>query len=118
MQCCRTDLPPNATPEDKCRRYIGKSPDGCVGGSPPEVYTYSGAVARCLELSTKEMPLALCDIACGGLGCGYNAFPLYSSKPCAIPDLSPPPPRPALPSTPVCEQAETVGDYAIFDYAI
>eukprot|EP00308_Calcidiscus_leptoporus_P023663 CAMPEP_0119360914 /NCGR_PEP_ID=MMETSP1334-20130426/8366_1 /TAXON_ID=127549 /ORGANISM="Calcidiscus leptoporus, Strain RCC1130" /LENGTH=151 /DNA_ID=CAMNT_0007375819 /DNA_START=266 /DNA_END=718 /DNA_ORIENTATION=+ len=47
VQCCRTDVQSDARREGKCRRYIGKSPDGCVGGSPPDAYTYSGAVARC-----------------------------------------------------------------------
>ena len=82
VQCCRTDVLRQASPKEKCRRYIGKSPGGCVGGSPPEAHTYSGAVAQCAMLSTAEVPLALCDIACGGLGCGYNAFPVYSSKSC------------------------------------
>ena len=84
---------PGASAKDKCRRYIGASTN-CVGGNPPDEYTYSAAVARCKKLSTDDMPLALCDIECGGLGCGYNAYPVYSSKPCQVVDASPhPPPR-------------------------
>ena len=81
VQCCRTDLQEGASDEDKCRRYIGAA-SNCVGGRPPIPYTYSGAVERCAALSTEKMPLALCDIACGGQGCGYDDSPVFSSKLC------------------------------------
>ena len=49
------------------------NPTGCVAGSPPEAYTYAGAVERCLALSTAEEPLTLCDGACAFKGCNYNS---------------------------------------------
>ena len=70
--------------KDKCKRSVGTSKDPCVGGSPPKPHSYVDAVKRCRELSTTEMPLTLCDSACGGTGCGYNAYPVFTSKPCAL----------------------------------
>ena len=81
VQCCRTDLPAGTSEAGKCMRSVGGA---CVGGSPPKKFTYLEAVKQCRELSNLGGTLALCDSACGGQGCGYNAYPVYSSKPCLL----------------------------------
>jgi hypothetical protein len=84
VQCCRTDLPAGTSEAGKCMRSVGGA---CVGGSPPKKFTYLEAVKQCRELSNLARgTLALFDSACGGQGCGYNAYPVYSSKPCLLPE--------------------------------
>jgi trypsin len=102
-QCCLTDT---SITDDAiyCKRFIGTdSNDGCIAGKAPaplERFTYSANAAKCASLSTWSRPLALCQRACGGKGCGYNFNPVFTSLPCPLPPPSPPPPSPPPPSPP------------------
>merc|ERR1711920_1144317 len=63
-------------------------------GVPPDKYTIVQAVKLCEDLSTPAAPLGLCNSACAGLGCQYNQYPVYTQKPCTLPELASPPPPP------------------------
>jgi len=77
-QCC--------TRSGDCRRYIGDNDDdGCVSGRSfgskgtpyVEQLTYGEALERC-----RALDLVLCAQSCEGMGCGYNAHPVFTSLPC------------------------------------
>jgi hypothetical protein len=73
-----------------CRRsFLGGGYAGCIAGSPPQHMSYS-QVYRACALRGLEM----CESHCGGEGCGYNNYPVWTKLKCPSPPPTTPPPSP------------------------
>ena len=74
-QCCE---PANGT----CHRFLDTNDhDGCIAGHGMQAQvspmTWQEAANKCHSIG-----LTLCDQACVGEGCGYNANPVWTNLPC------------------------------------
>eukprot|EP00310_Coccolithus_braarudii_P002694 CAMPEP_0183378274 /NCGR_PEP_ID=MMETSP0164_2-20130417/124826_1 /TAXON_ID=221442 /ORGANISM="Coccolithus pelagicus ssp braarudi, Strain PLY182g" /LENGTH=1381 /DNA_ID=CAMNT_0025555825 /DNA_START=15 /DNA_END=4160 /DNA_ORIENTATION=+ len=95
-QCCVV----GSTTVAGCRRFFdsGGDPGSCVSGdargqNQPTPYTYAAAGERCAALGEENnIALELCDRACPDTGCGYNQYPVYTTRECFVPPPAPPSP--------------------------
>ena len=73
-----------------CRRsFLGGGYVGCISGSPPQNMTYSQVYRACVLRG-----LGMCESHCGGEGCGYNNYPVWTKLACPSPPPTTPPPSP------------------------
>lgn len=94
-QCCTPD--DDGKSGKHCKRFTGsKKNKGCVSGGmsggPLVAMSFEETKRKCEDNS-----LVMCKQSCDGMGCGYNALPVWSGLPCRTawpPRLLPPPPPP------------------------
>uniref|UniRef100_A0A7S4F5A0 Peptidase S1 domain-containing protein n=1 Tax=Chrysotila carterae TaxID=13221 RepID=A0A7S4F5A0_CHRCT len=81
VQCCLR----NVHGVEACVRTTNGRRDGCLGGVPPQEFTYSQARRHC-----HINGFSLCAQSCVDRGCTYNNYPVWTRLPCSLPSPVPP----------------------------